>query len=222
MRAILLITIFLLGGCGTVNDPHVYAPLAAAALLQINNADEKVSDYLYENNPVFGDVENAKDWSDNFRSYTETSYILAGLFADIRADHKALLLTSQYVSGEAVSEVRSEIWRHVERDRPDGSGNTSMPSGHTTTASYRAKLAKINTQYLDVNEDIKDNLNIMYTSFAAMTGYARVEAGRHYPSDVLVGYALGSFLGNITEQVVIFSPLASRDGVMLNVSVLME
>jgi hypothetical protein len=32
------------------------------------------------------------------------------------------------------------------------------------------------------------------------TGWARVEAGWHYPSDVLVGMALGTFLASFTTQ----------------------
>ncbi len=29
----------------------------------------------------------------------------------------------------------------------------------------------------------------------ALTGYLRIRAGKHYPSDVLAGYALGALIG---------------------------
>ncbi len=207
---ILVLVLFSAQGCAAFNDPHVWAPVAAAVVLQVNDLDEQISDQLYENNPVFGDVENAKDWSDNFRQYTQTSYILAGAAADIPLDKKAFMLTAQYISKEALSEFRGELWRHIDRERPDGSNNNSMPSGHTTSASYQASLAKTNTQYLAVSDDTKRYLDMTYTSFAVMTGYARVEAGKHYPSDVLIGYALGAFAGNLagmaTDQALSIRP----------------
>ena len=191
-----------ISGCTTVNDPHVWAPLATAALLQINDTDEKISDELYENNPVFGDVENAKDWSDNFRSYTTTSYILAGAAMPVELDTKILLLIGEWASVEAVDHIRGELQHSIARERPDGSGLISMPSGHTTTATYQASLARTNISYLNISTATKQKLNISVTSFAVLAGYARIEAGRHYPSDVLVGYALGNFFGNISETVI--------------------
>ena len=183
-------------------DPNVWAPTLAAVALQINDLDEQISDELYENNPVFGNVENAKDWSDNFRNYTTLSYASTAIAApgpDSTAawlGTKVIVLGSQWVSVEIVDEFRREIQHRTERTRPDESNNFGFPSGHTTTAAYQAQLAEINIKHLEVSKETKRNLNLTVNGFAAAAGYARVEAGRHYPSDVLVGWALGNFFGH--------------------------
>jgi hypothetical protein len=38
-----------------------------------------------------------------------------------------------------------------------------------------------------------------FDSLAAITGWARVEAGMHFPSDVLAGWALGHFTADLAK-----------------------
>ncbi len=42
-------------------DPLVWAPLAGAAVLQIDDADKSISDWAVDNTPIFGSVDSAKD-----------------------------------------------------------------------------------------------------------------------------------------------------------------
>ena len=230
MRSMTLITMLLLAtGCASTQraalDPHVWVPLAAAALLQVNGYDEQISRSLYKNNPVFGDPENAKDWSDNLRAYTSTAYAGTALLVHQPIDERGALLVGQYMSVEAVDEIRGNLQNNIGRSRPDDSGNTSMPSGHTTTASYQASLARTNIRYMNVSASTKQALNTTVTSFAMLAGYARVEGGRHYPSDVLVGYALGNFFGVyaddfVTSRFITVLPAVSKDsaGVMVSIN----
>jgi hypothetical protein len=215
VKYLLALSLLYLGGCATLQDPNVWAPVVAAALLQVNDADEEISDYLLEETPVFGSVENAKDWSDNFRSYTSVAYAGTALSIDRPVDHRVLLLMGEWVSVGAVDNIRGRMQESIARDRPDGSGPTSMPSGHTTTASYQASLARTNIGYLDVSSETKQRLSVTVTTFSVLSGYARIEAGRHYPSDVLVGYALGSFFGGLATYAIdrglTMTPLLSRD-----------
>ena len=62
---------------------------------------------------------------------------------------------------------------------------------------------------------------------AVGTAYARVEAKEHFPSDVLVGAALGHFIGVFANEAFLgidqpyqFSPNVdlSRDGVLIEIS----
>ncbi len=71
----------------------------------------------------------------------------------------------------------------------------SFFSGHTSAAFTLATL--MSTVYADVHgrSATSDALWAASLSVAALTAYARVKAGQHYPSDVLVGAAVGSAVG---------------------------
>jgi hypothetical protein len=49
-------------------NPHVWVPLAGAALFQIDGWDRKVSNSAREHTPIFGSQQNAEDWSDYLRT----------------------------------------------------------------------------------------------------------------------------------------------------------
>ncbi len=73
----------------------------------------------------------------------------------------------------------------LNRTRPDG-GSLSFPSGHTSTAFTSAAVI-----YSHFGK---------YWGLAAMTaatyvGLSRLQENRHYPSDVLAGAILGSYIG---------------------------
>ena len=48
-------------------DPWVWAPLMGSALIQIDDWDNRVSDWAREHTPVFGSTHSAEDWSDHLR-----------------------------------------------------------------------------------------------------------------------------------------------------------
>ena len=55
-------------------------------------------------------------------------------------------------------------------------------------------LANRDLDYIDLPKDFRPVLKIGNTLVASGVAWARVEGRRHYPSDVLVGAALGHFL----------------------------
>ena len=78
----------------------------------------------------------------------------------------------------------------VGRTRPGG-GNRSFPSGHTSAAFAAATL-------IDANSD--GSFGVPAYGLAALTGYSRMEARRHYPSDVLAGAAIGILSAQILDH----------------------
>jgi hypothetical protein len=70
----------------------------------------------------------------------------------------------------------------VRRVRPIGEDHSSFPSGHTTGAFTAATL-------------IDKNMGLAYGlpayGLATVTALSRVESGKHFPSDVLAGAAIG-------------------------------
>lgn len=74
---------------------------------------------------------------------------------------------------------------------------SSFFSGHTSAAFALATL--LSTVYADVHgrSGTSDAVWATSLSVAALTGLARVKAGMHYPSDVLVGAAVGAAVGRL-------------------------
>lgn len=96
--------------------------------------------------------------------------------------------------------VRDELWTQAEafaltfginqgvkyaigRRRPDLSDFSSFPSGHTSMAFCAATL---------IERNAGPALGIPAYGAALVTGFSRIESGRHFTSDVLAGAALGT------------------------------
>jgi membrane-associated phospholipid phosphatase len=79
----------------------------------------------------------------------------------------------------------------VGRLRPDASSDrSSFPSGHASTAFTAATLIERNSGLA---------LGIPAYALATLTAYSRVEAGRHFPSDVLAGAAIGTLTARVID-----------------------
>lgn len=77
----------------------------------------------------------------------------------------------------------------ISRLRP-GHGDHSFPSGHSAMAFCGATLLEQNSGPL---------IGIPAYGLAAFTAFERVEAGRHFPSDVLAGAAIGTLSAGILD-----------------------
>lgn len=71
----------------------------------------------------------------------------------------------------------------------------SFPSGHTATAFAGAVFTSEVYARLNPRRDSRHWVRAGAWSLAALTGYLRVRAGNHFPSDVLAGAAIGAALG---------------------------
>jgi hypothetical protein len=85
--------------------------------------------------------------------------------------------------------LTSSLKMLVGRTRPGG-GNRSFPSGHTSSAFAAASL---------INDNSGGVLGVSAYGLAALTGYSRMDARRHYPSDVLAGAAIGILSAQVLD-----------------------
>lgn len=111
-------------------------------------------------------------------------------------------LSVQYPSIKAMALMElglfSDAWQSIGEDyrrSPAGKRN-SFPSAHTSGATVAATLAARNIEYLGISDAAKIRWQRGYYGLAGLTGWARMEANRHYPSDVLFVYALGHFFAS--------------------------
>lgn len=181
-------------------SPGTWAPLAGALLVQIDHADERLSDWASENTPVFGSQQTADARSTDLANGCQNLYYLTALTLPSGkqpaswAGNKIKGLAVGYVASEAVSVATDWIKDETDRQRPDGRDRKSFPSGHTSRATSFATLTARNLDYLPLPSRTSIISKTGVYSLAAAAAWARVEAKRHYPSDVLAGAALSHFL----------------------------
>jgi membrane-associated phospholipid phosphatase len=103
----------------------------------------------------------------------------------------------------------------TDRKRPDGGGK-SFPSGHASEAFSSATLANRNLDSIPLPEEVRLPLQVGNILLATSTAWARVEGQNHYPSDVLVGAALGHFLSASVHNVFLGLPENKRFGFVIS------
>lgn len=188
----------------TAQQPAFWAPLAAAAVLQVDDQDNRLTERLREDTPLFGSTQDALDASDDLRDLTELGYVATALAVPTNQESswlgtKSKLLLTEWAGVEATHAFTSSLKESTDRERPDGSNRRSFPSGHASRATVQARFAVANTEYLPLQESTKMAMDIGFNSLAIGTAWARVEAGKHHPSDVLAGWSLGYLVSELTR-----------------------
>jgi len=188
------------------SDPWVWGPLAGAAVFQLDDLDRRTSDWAREHTPVFGSQKNAQDWSDNLRSAASVAG-LATLLATPSGGDVGEWITNKVKGGlvevaaiSATTLATTTLKSATDRQRPNAAALESFPSGHSSSAAVHARLAMFNLDSIDMNPTLRTTADIGLHAISFGTGWARIEAGWHYPSDTLAGMALGNFFAAFFTQ----------------------
>ena len=210
--------------------PETWVPLACALVLQVDDMDKRISNYASSHTPVFGSQKAADDAGYLFRDAMRGAYIVTMLAApsgDKPGDwacSKVKGLAVGVAAVESTDLATSGLKDVSNRTRPSGTNNSSFPSSLTSSTSVYASLASRNLDSLPLDDGGRIALRFGLLSVTAATGWARVEAKAHFPSDVLVGAALGQFVGFFFNDAFLglsnpndftFAVEPSRDGVMV-------
>lgn len=180
-------------------DPAVWVPVLTAGVLIAADVDDKWSEDLADDQPLFGD--DAEKLSSDLRDVASGAYVLSAILAPsptLNDKFKGISVgVATAVLDGAVSHVVKEGGG---RERPDGSNDRSMASGHASIAASRTTMARRNLDYIDMPNWTRQSLNVSLHAVAVGAGLARVEARKHHLGDVLVGYALGNFLASFMYE----------------------
>jgi membrane-associated phospholipid phosphatase len=175
-----------------------WVPLIGAGVVSIDDWDREISDWAVENTPVFGSTEDAIEASDNLKTVTTVAMVgtaLAVPNGEGAWEWKPERLLLEFGAVQLNNVLTSGLKSATDRERPDGSDNRSFPSGHSSQAFTRATLACRNVDQIpSLSNGWRVTLKTSFRVIAAGTAWARVEGGKHYPSDVLFGAALGNFV----------------------------
>jgi len=183
-------------------DPWVWAPLALAGVLQIDDWDTEIADWAREETPVFGSNGDAERWSDDLRTASGLAYRITALVTPSGTEAPEWLLNKLqgfavgFAAAATTRFVTSELKQTADRERPNGADTESFPSGHTSTSAVYTRLASRNLESLPIAATTRRVLDIGLDMLVIGTSWSRIEAGWHYPSDTLAGMALGNFLAS--------------------------
>jgi len=186
---------------GAAKSPRVWVPLLGAGLMQINGWDRKVSNWARDNTPVFGSEANAAQWSDELRTASSVAYHLSVLatpdegpfshWIESKAKGYGVGLAAVGFTGATTNVLKGL----TARERPNGQDTESFPSAHTSRSAVLTELTQCNIESMGLSSGSRLALDFGANLLTIGTGWARVEAGAHYPSDVLFAMALGNWTG---------------------------
>jgi membrane-associated phospholipid phosphatase len=187
-------------------SPWTWVPAGGAAIFQIDHWDRHVSDWASDKTPVFRSQKNAENWS-NYLLCTSGALYGATALLTPSGDQGGEWITNKMkgfiVGGGALGLTEAGIVALKEaakRERPNGSGDDSFPSAHAAGAASFATLAAKNVSALELPWKAQAASDVGLGLVALGTAWARVEAKKHYPSDVLAGMALGHFISSFVND----------------------
>jgi membrane-associated phospholipid phosphatase len=212
-------------------DPETVIPLAGALVFAVDGNDRKVSNWATKHHPIFGSEQKARNASDYLSIPLPVEAVVTAFATPSGDDSKDWAyskLKGMAVEGSAVllTEGATGLMKDtINRIRPNGGGK-SMPSGHSSAAFSVAALANRNLESIPLYEGVRLPLQVGNILLATSVAWARVEGRNHYPSDVLVGAALGHFLSAFihdaflglpkNKRFIVISPLEGGAMVQLN------
>jgi membrane-associated phospholipid phosphatase len=177
--------------------PGTWAPVIGAAIIAAGSWDGDISDWAVKERPVFGSWEAAQDASDILRSSAHVGMVASALAVPSGDDRwlssMAWRMAWEHLGVMAASYTTDPIKRWTDRKRPNG-GPGSFPSWHATRAAAYTGMGYRNLDLVKLRPAFRRSTQFILASIAAGTAWARVEAGQHYPTDVLAGAALGNFV----------------------------
>lgn len=187
-------------------DPWVWGPLVGAAVLQVDNWDHEVSDWAVDETPVFGSVDDADDISDDLKVAAGVGYVVSLLATPSgpagpdwwKAKGSGLMVGLGAIGAELAT--TGALKSVAGRERPNDRDDESFPSGHAAFAAVTDTLTVSNLRSIEMNGGARTALIVGADALTIATGWARVEAGEHYPSDVLVGMTIGNFFGRMFSE----------------------
>lgn len=165
------------------NAPYWLVAGGAAAVAY--SQDQKTRDYFLREQPL-GD---AKDFGNFFgEGYTQAGIALAFWGAGWLAGNQKIASTGEVLmEAEIINGISTTVFKSiVGRERPDGNGHESFPSGHTSDSFCFAAV---------IDHRLGHLWGIPAYGVAVLTGLSRMESDRHYLSDVVMGAGMGMIIG---------------------------
>jgi len=215
-------------------SPATWGPAAGVLAFKVGNADRNLSLWAIDRTPLYGSQRNAARASDSLGGAISAAYVGTAL-ATPGGDEPgewALSKARGFAVGYGAVAITSQLTGFLKdetaRTRPNGSDTQSFPSNHAMKAGVYGALASRNLEALPLSGETVMASRIALGTLTTAVAWARLEAGSHYPSDVLAGAAMGHFIGAFINDAFLgiekSSPIVpiieqSREGVFLGITI---
>ncbi|WEK17602.1 MAG: phosphatase PAP2 family protein [Candidatus Pedobacter colombiensis] len=185
---------------GTYKDHHVaateYKPGVAAFIIPasfigyglvslagdnvVRRLDYSTKNELQEDHPLFA------AHIDDYLQFVPAAAVYGLNLAGVKGQHSLLDATGLYILSSAIAGGSVTIVKRAShRERPNGAGFDSFPSGHTANAFAAAEF--LNQEY----KDVSPWYGIAGYAVATATGTLRMYNNKHWLSDVVAGAGFG-------------------------------
>jgi hypothetical protein len=206
-------------------DPVTWIPAAGALVFAIDDFDEQTAHWASTEQPLFGSRRTADRVSDYLLDGLAVEAAATALWTPSGDDAWGWILAKGKGLGvefggaiTLTSFTTDRLKDATDRERPDGSDAESFPSGHASQAFAAARLANRNLDSIEMKPWLRNSFKAGNIALASATGWARVEAEKHFPTDVLAGAALGNFVTTIIHDGFLNLPEESDAGFYLEPS----
>ena len=178
-------------------SPMVLLPAAGAVAFHIDDWDAQVAAWATDHTPVFGSLEEAEAVSDLLRDASVLSFGIAAVVTPTDPEGAYALTDKVWEVGLGIATLEStrqmtKAFKDVSRAHLN---KRSFPSAHTSRSAVGSTLAIRYVDYYAVPGWARSAMKGAFIALPYATGWARIEAGAHVPSDVLAGLAWGNFFG---------------------------
>ena len=183
-------------------DPGTWAPAAGAVVLGAGGFDHRISNWAVDHTPIFSSNDSADSASSTLRGFLHGAAIATTLATPSGSavkdwvPAKAEGFAVEVASWEATTLSVDALKNATGRTRPNRVNDQSFPSSNASDAFDFATQTSRNLDSIQMPGALRTGLQVGAYTLAGTSAWARVEAGAHFPSDVLAGAALGHFLGS--------------------------
>lgn len=179
---------------------NTLAPLGAALVFGIDDFDQRASDWAVKHTTIFGSLRDASEASDDLRDVLEIEAVITALATPSGdtfgewAVSKARGAGVELLAAGITDNITHWLKDNTGRTRPDKTGDRSLPSAHASEAFAFATLSNRNIDSIRMPQLVRPVIKAGNIALASGVGWARIEAQRHYPSDILASAALAHFM----------------------------
>ncbi len=160
---------------------------AALSTLLLHTYDDDVQEYASENGLMSESLSRFLDEYGGGRAYP-VGLVVVGITSYLRSGKESVVSDMKYyVTAMGVTALITDfLKRSVGRERPNGRGTRSFPTGHTSGSFVLASVA---------DELYGHKLGVPVYLLAGFVGLQRIHDNKHWLTDVIAGAALGTIIG---------------------------
>ena len=192
-----------------IEHPNTWIPLSGAVVIYATNTDKKISKFAVKHKFIYGDKYSANRYSNIFTRYVLniSDYVVSIASPCIHENDSWLFEKTKRIIVHNIAfitayETKDIIKFQALRLRPNKHDHFSMPSGHALMPILFCNLINQDIQRMDIPKRANSGIRGLVYSFGYIAAWGKIEGNSHYPTDSLVGAAIGNFFATFFYELI--------------------